>query len=82
MLCDLGLAFEPEGISMKLVITLLGLALIVIAAIYFLLPADQLPSFFPGHETGLARIRIKHGIVSGAVGVVLLAVGWWMGRRS
>ena len=66
---------------MKLVITLLGLALIVIAAVYFLLPADQLPSFFPGHEAGLARIRMKHGLVSGAAGVALLAVGWWMGRR-
>lgn len=66
---------------MKLVITLLGLALIVIAGVYFLLPADQLPSFFPGHETGLARIRMKHGLVSGAAGVALLAVGWWMGRR-
>jgi hypothetical protein len=66
---------------MKLIITLLGLALIVIAAIYFLLPADALPSFFPGHESGLARIRMKHGLVSGVAGVLLLALGWWMGRR-
>jgi hypothetical protein len=41
----------------------------------------QLPSFFPGHENGLTRIRFKRGLVSGAVGVVLLVVGWWMGRR-
>ncbi len=66
---------------MKLAATVLGIALIVVAAIYLLLPADQLPSFFPGHETGLMRIRLKHGMASGAVGVVLLAVGWWMGRR-
>lgn len=67
---------------MKLAAIVLGIALIVVAAIYLLLPADQLPSFFPGHETGLTRIRLKHGMASGAVGVVLLAVGWWMGRRS
>lgn len=67
---------------MKLAATVLGIALIVVAAFYLLLPADQLPSFFPGHETGLARIRLKHGIVAGAVGVVLLLAGWWMGRRS
>ena len=66
---------------MKLVATVLGIALILIAAFYLLLPADQLPSFFPGYEAGLTRIRMKHGLVSGAVGVVLLAVGWWMGRR-
>ncbi len=66
---------------MKLVCMVLGLALIVAAAIYFLMPADQLPSFFPGHANGLARIRFKHGIVSGAAGVVLIAIGWWLGRR-
>ena len=33
---------------MKLVLTLLGVVLLVIAAVYFLIPADQLPgSFFP-----------------------------------
>jgi len=66
---------------MKLVLTFLGLALIVIAAIYCLMPADALPSFFPGHVNGLARVRYKHGLVSGAAGVLLLAIGWWMGRR-
>jgi len=66
---------------MKLICTLLGLALIVVAAIYFLMPADSLPGFFPGHETGLARIRYKHGIVSAVIGVVLLIAGRFMGRR-
>lgn len=66
---------------MKLILTVLGIVLIVIAAVYFLLPADQLPSFFPGHVSGLARMRYKHGLVSGAAGVVLLAAGWWVGRR-
>lgn len=66
---------------MKLVCTVLGLALIVVAAIYFLMPADQLPDFFPGHEAGVTRIHYKHGMVSGAIGLVLLAVGWFTGRR-
>jgi hypothetical protein len=66
---------------MKLVLTLLGVLLLVVAAVYLLVPADQLPGFFPGHETGLVRIRAKHGIASGVAGVVLLAAGVWMGRR-
>jgi hypothetical protein len=66
---------------MKLVLTLLGVALLIVAAVYFLVPADQLPSFFPGHEAGLMRVRMKHGIVSGAVGLVLLGAGVWLGRR-
>ena len=66
---------------MKLVLTLLGVVLLVVAAVYFLLRADQLPGFFPGHEAGVTRMHYKHGIVSGVVGVVLLAAGAWMGRR-
>jgi hypothetical protein len=65
----------------KLILTLLGALLIVVAVIYFVLPADSLPSFFPGHETGVARMHYKHGMISGIGGVILLAAGWWMGRR-
>ncbi len=67
---------------MKLIAYLLGIALIVIAVVYFVLPADQLPGFMPGHQAGVMRVHYKHGIVSGVVGVVLLAIGWVMGRRS
>jgi hypothetical protein len=66
---------------MKLVLTALGVVLLVIAAVYFLLPADQLPGFLPGHEDGVTRMHYKHGIVSGVVGLVLIAAGVWMGRR-
>jgi uncharacterized membrane-anchored protein YitT (DUF2179 family) len=66
---------------MKAIVTILGVILIVVAAAYFLIPADSLPGFFPGHETGLARIRVKHGMLSGGVGIVLLIISWFMGRR-
>ena len=66
---------------MKLVLTLLGVVLLVVAAVYFLVPADQLPSFFPGYEAGVARVHAKHGVVSGVAGVVLIVAGVWMGRR-
>jgi hypothetical protein len=67
---------------MKLICIVLGLALIVVAAMYFLMPADQLPGFFPGHEVGVMRVHVKHGLLSGALGLVLLAIGWFMGRRG
>jgi hypothetical protein len=66
---------------MKLVLTLLGVVLLVVAAVYFVLPADQLPGFFPGHEDGVARMHTKHGIVAGVAGLVLLAAGVWIGRK-
>lgn len=66
---------------MKLIPTLLGVVLLIIAAVYFMMPADQLPGFFPGHEAGVTRVHYKHGIVSGVAGLVLLAAGVWMGRK-
>ena len=66
---------------MKLVLTLIGVVLLIVAAVYFLVPADQLPSFFPGHEAGDAHVHTKHGIVAGVIGLVLIAAGTFMGRR-
>jgi hypothetical protein len=66
---------------MKLLLTLLGVVLLVIAGVYFLVPADQLPGFLPGHEAGVTRVHTKHGVVAGVAGLVLLAAGVWFGRR-
>jgi len=66
---------------MKAIVTILGVIFLVVAAVYFLVPADSLPSFFPGHVDGLARIRTKHGMLSGAAGIVLLGISWFLGRR-
>jgi predicted Co/Zn/Cd cation transporter (cation efflux family) len=66
---------------MKLVLTVLGVILLVIAAVYALVPADQLPGFLPGHEDGGTRVHMKHALASGVVGIVLLAAGVWAGRR-
>jgi hypothetical protein len=66
---------------MKLILTVVGVVLLVIAGVYFLVPADQLPAFLPGHEAGSTRVHVKHGIVTGVVGVVLVAAGTLMGRK-
>jgi len=66
---------------MKLVLTLLGVMLLVVAAVYFLVPADQLPGFMPGHEAGATRVHMKHGVASGVVGLILIGAGAFLGRR-
>jgi len=66
---------------MKAIVTILGVILLIVAAVYFLMPADSLPSFLPGHEAGLMRVRAKHGMLSGALGIILLGVSWFLGRR-
>jgi hypothetical protein len=74
--------FAAKVTTMKLIAYLLGIVLIVIAVVYFVLPADQLPSFMPGHQAGVMRVHIKHGVASGVAGLVLLAIGWVLGRRG
>jgi hypothetical protein len=67
---------------MKLILSVLGLALIAIAIMYFSMPADQLPSFLPGHEAGMMRVHMKHGAVAAAAGVALIVIAWMMNRRA
>jgi hypothetical protein len=54
-----------------------GVALIVIAAIYWAEPAGSLPSFFPGHTAGSAHHHVKHGIASFLVGLACFAFAWF-----
>jgi uncharacterized membrane-anchored protein YitT (DUF2179 family) len=66
---------------MKIICIVLGAALIAVAVIYFMVPADSLPAFMPGHEAGVARVHVKHGVVAGVAGLALMAVAWFMDRR-
>jgi hypothetical protein len=66
---------------MKLVLNALGVILLIVASMYLLVPADQLPGFLPGHEAGVMRMHVKHGVVSGVVGIGLIAAGTWLGRK-
>jgi hypothetical protein len=72
-------AESVEG-SMRAAAVVLGLVFAVIAIVYWLVPADSLPGFFPGFEAGGARVHVKHGVAAAVVAVVLFAVAWWSGR--
>ncbi len=58
----------------------LGLAFVVIAIVYWLVPAGSLPGVFPGFEAGSPRVHLKHGLAAAAVAVVLFAIAWYAGR--
>ena len=55
----------------------LGVLLVVVAVIYWLEPADSLPSFFPGHEAGSDHHHVKHGIAAFLVGLACFAFAWF-----
>ncbi len=65
---------------MKLIVVLLGIVLLVLAGVYFLVPANSLPAFIPGYDAALTRVRFTHGVAAAVVGVVLLIVARFIRR--
>ena len=64
-----------------------GVALIVIAIVYWIEPASSLPSFFPGHVAKHAaeasHHHIKHGIAAFFVGLAGLVFAWFQtGKKN
>ena len=70
-------AFERHRKWLVALAVVLGIVLIVIAVIYWVEPADSLPSFFPGHEAGSSHHHVKHGIAAFLVGLACLAFAWF-----
>jgi flagellar basal body-associated protein FliL len=62
-------------------VILLGVLLIVVAAIYFVQPAHSLPSFFPGHvsatDAEATHHHTKHGIAALVVALACFAFAWF-----
>jgi hypothetical protein len=54
-----------------------GIALIVIAAVYWAEPAKSLPGFFPGHQAGSSHHHVKHGIAAFLVGLACFVFAWF-----
>ena len=67
----------------KLVVpaVILGVALLVVAIVYFVTPEKSLPSFFPGHtSTSSAEADHHHtklGIAALVVALALFAFAWF-----
>jgi hypothetical protein len=68
--------------SIRSALVVLGVIFLVIACIYWLVPAGSLPGFVPGFEAGSARVHVKHGIAALAVAAVCFIVAWFVGRSQ
>ena len=67
---------------MKAAIFIVAVICLIIAGMYIMMPADHLPTFFPGFDPTMTRPRMKHGIAAGVVGVLLLVAVWFLGRSK
>jgi hypothetical protein len=56
---------------------ILGIVLIVIAIVYWVSTANDLPSFFPGHQSGSSTHHAKHGIAAFVLGLACLVFAWF-----
>ena len=54
-----------------------GVALIVLAIVYWAEPAGSLPSFIPGHQSGSGHHHVKHGIAAFLVGLACFVYAWF-----
>ena len=67
---------------MPLVAALLGVVFLILALVYFLIPAGSLPAFLPGFEAGSEHVHSKHAIISLIVALALFAFAWFQRARE
>jgi hypothetical protein len=67
----------PRDRPLVWIAVVVGLALIVLAVVYWAEPAKSLPSWIPGHEAGSNHHHVKHGIASFLLGCACLVFAWF-----
>lgn len=70
----------PDRIVIKpatIALVVVGIVLILVAILYFVTPAKDLPGFIPGHQAGLTRHHVTHGTAALVLGLVAWAGAWF-----
>jgi hypothetical protein len=69
--------------ALVVLFSVLGVLLLVVGIIYFTKSANNLPTFFPGHQSGSVHKHIKHGIGALVAGLICLIGAWFsLGSRG
>jgi amino acid permease len=58
----------------------LAVLCVIVAVMYFSMPAGSLPTFMPGHMAGSDHIHIKRAAIAAVAAIVLFLIGWFFGR--
>jgi drug/metabolite transporter (DMT)-like permease len=73
----------PRNRVLSALAIVVGVALIVLAIVYWAEPAKSLPSWIPGHKAGSGHHHTKHGIAAFLLGLACLIFAWFQtGRRT
>jgi len=66
---------------MRMLAFVLAIICAIVAVVYFVMPAGQLPAFMPGYVEGSTHIHMKHAAIAAVAAVVLFVIGFFIGRR-
>ena len=67
---------------MRMFAYLLAIICIVVAVVYFVMPAGSLPTFMPGYIAGSDHIHHTHAAAALVVAIILFFIGWRFGRAA
>lgn len=67
----------PRSRPLIVAAVVLGVLLIVVAVVYWIDSAKDLPSFFPGHDASSSTVHVKHGIAALVLGLGCLVFAWF-----
>lgn len=65
-----------------MIILIIGIVALIAGVIYYVVPADSLPSFIPGHLAGVTNKHTNRGTAGIIAGIVLVVLAMAIGRRS
>ncbi|MBB3932437.1 hypothetical protein GGR25_003495 [Kaistia hirudinis] len=54
-----------------------GMLFVILAGLYWAIPAGSLPAWMPGFEVGSTHIHFKHGLGSFILGLAIFAFAWF-----
>lgn len=65
---------------MRMLAYLLGIICVILAVMYYTMPAGKLPTFMPGYIADSSHVHHTHALAAAVAAVVLFILGWFVGR--
>jgi hypothetical protein len=59
-----------------LIAAVLGVIFLLLACVYWFVPAGSLPHFMPGFVDGASHVHVKHGFVAFILALALFGFAW------
>jgi amino acid permease len=66
----------------SLVLYVVAALFLIVAIIYFVEPANHLPSFFPGSSDTLTKKHVTHAVAALGLAVVAVVLAWFQGGKK